>query len=102
MDPKILQNLEERANSEAGVNIIKSCLEQIKNYDDFQKRKTIFLKFIKVMFPYIKEIDVTAITENLARWIESYKHKYEHLVNRPSTAGQHLFVYEVNGETKLD
>jgi len=96
------QNLEERANSEAGINIIKSCLEQIRDYSDFQRRKTIFLEFIKKVFPNIREVDMIAITENLSRWIETYAHKYKRLVDRPSTAGQHPFIYEINGKTRLE
>jgi hypothetical protein len=42
-----METLENRANSEVGVNIIKSCLEQINSYVNFQKSEKNIYKVYK-------------------------------------------------------
>lgn len=94
MNPE--QNLEQRADSQAGIKIITLCLKQIKSYKDFKNRKKIINEFLKKEYPKLVEADIIGITSMIYNWTRQYEYSNKDSVNRPSTMEQNSFIFGTN------
>jgi len=87
-------SLEEKVDNNNIINMITSCLEQIKDYPDYQRRYSIIYSFIKKSFPKINEFDTKEISIMISLYLKDYEYDYKDLTKSPNTALSHPLVSE--------
>lgn len=102
MDSEQISKLEEKVTLEVGVNIVHSCLNEIKSYGNFIDRRKIFHNFITKKYSKLENIDKTSIEEMMVLGMGDYEHDYKNFIGGPSISVGHPFNFEINKNIKLE
>ncbi len=93
--------LENRTDSDAGIKIVRSCLEQIKDYNYFLEMKRKVTDFLNEKYPELMGADVIGIRELVYIYTRNYEHPNKSPFQSPRSMVSNPFSFGLS-ESNLD